>query len=126
VQLSGGQRQRIAIARAILLDPRVLVLDEATSNLDAESEALVQEALARLMKGRTTLVIAHRLSTVREADRIVVLAGGRVAETGTHDALMVRDGVYRRLIEHQLFINALPADVAHVRATPGTTATATA
>ncbi len=117
VQLSGGQRQRIAIARAILMDPRVLVLDEATSNLDAESEALVQEALARLMKGRTTLVIAHRLSTVREADRIVVLAAGRVAETGTHAALMARQGVYRRLIDHQLFSAALPP-----AATPDATA----
>jgi len=109
VQLSGGQRQRIAIARAILMDPRVLVLDEATSNLDAESEALVQEALARLMKGRTTLVIAHRLSTVRDANRIVVLAAGKIAETGTHDELMAKHGVYRRLIEHQVFTTALPA-----------------
>jgi len=95
--------------RAILMDPRVLVLDEATSNLDAESEALVQEALARLMKGRTTLVIAHRLSTVRDANRIVVLAAGKIAETGTHDELMAKHGVYRRLIEHQVFTTALPA-----------------
>lgn len=102
VKLSGGQKQRIAIARAILADPRVLILDEATSNLDAESEALVQEALSRLMKGRTTLVIAHRLSTVRDADRIVVLNHGRVVEQGTHEALMGARGVYHRLVEHQL------------------------
>jgi ABC transporter fused permease/ATP-binding protein len=102
VKLSGGQKQRIAVARALLLDPRVLVLDEATSSLDAESEALVQQALARVMAGRTTLVVAHRLSTVRDADRIIVLDRGGVAEQGTHEQLMARAGVYRRLVEHQV------------------------
>jgi ABC transporter fused permease/ATP-binding protein len=102
VKLSGGQRQRLAIARAVLANPRVLILDEATSNLDAESEALVQQALARLMKGRTTLVIAHRLSTVRDADRIVVLDDGNIVEQGSHDVLMDQGGVYRRLVEHQV------------------------
>ena len=101
VRLSGGQKQRIAIARALLKDPRVLVLDEATSALDAESEHLVQEALDRLMKGRTTLVIAHRLSTVKGADRVVVLDQGRVAQAGTHDDLVATDGLYRRLVERQ-------------------------
>jgi ABC transporter fused permease/ATP-binding protein len=102
VKLSGGQKQRIAIARALLADPRVLVLDEATSNLDAKSEAQVQQALSRLMQGRTTVVVAHRLSTVRDADRIVVLDHGRVVEQGSHDQLMAADGIYRRLVEHQV------------------------
>ncbi len=101
VRLSGGQKQRIAIARAVLKDPAVLVLDEATSALDSESEHLVQEALDRLMEGRTTLVIAHRLSTVRDADRVVVLDQGAVQEQGTHDELLARDGLYRRLVERQ-------------------------
>ena len=103
IQLSGGQRQRVAIARAILADPRILILDEATSSLDAEAEALVQDALERLMVGRTTVVIAHRLSTVQAADRIVVLAGGRVEEEGSHDELMAARGLYAQLSEHQLF-----------------------
>jgi len=101
VQLSGGQKQRIAIARAVLKDPRILVLDEATSALDAESEALVRDALERLMEGRTVLIIAHRLSTVVGADRVVVLDGGRVVQAGSHAALMGQDGLYRRLVERQ-------------------------
>lgn len=101
-KLSGGQKQRIALARALLANPRVLILDEATSNLDAESEAAVQAALARIMEGRTTIIVAHRLSTVRDADRIVVIEGARVVEQGGHDELMDRRGTYRRLVEHQL------------------------
>ena len=101
-KLSGGQKQRIALARALLANPRVLILDEATSNLDAESEAAVQAALARIMEDRTTIIVAHRLSTVRDADRIVVIEGARIVEQGGHDELMDRRGTYRRLVEHQL------------------------
>ncbi len=101
VQLSGGQKQRVAIARAVLKDPRLLILDEATSALDAESEHLVKDALERLMKGRTTLIIAHRLSTVMGADRVMVLEGGKVVQSGSHTALMGQEGLYRRLVERQ-------------------------
>jgi ABC-type multidrug transport system fused ATPase/permease subunit len=97
VKLSGGQRQRIAIARAVLKDPAVLLLDEATSSLDNASEAAIQAALTRLMAGRTTLVIAHRLSTVERADRIVVLDRGRIVEQGRHAELLARGGLYHRL-----------------------------
>ncbi len=97
VRLSGGQRQRIAIARAFLKDPPILILDEATSDLDAESEFMVQQALAALMQGRTVLVIAHRLATVRNADRIIVVHEGRIGDAGRHDELLARDGLYRRL-----------------------------
>ncbi len=105
VQLSGGQRQRVAIARAVLKDPRVLLLDEATSALDAESEHLVKDALDRLSKGRTTLVIAHRLSTVIDADRVLVMDEGKVVQSGRHGELVATDGLYRRLVERQ-FVTA--------------------
>jgi len=101
-QLSGGQKQRVAIARAILLNPKVLLLDEATSALDSQSEELVQEALEHLMQGRTSIVIAHRLTTVKNADCIAVLKNGKVVEIGKHEELVARGGVYFQLIQRQL------------------------
>jgi subfamily B ATP-binding cassette protein MsbA len=101
IKLSGGQRQRVAIARAILKDPVILILDEATSSLDTESERLIEDALSRLLVGRTTLIIAHRLSTVRRADRLVVLDRGRIVEEGNHSELLELGGLYARLYQRQ-------------------------
>ena len=101
VKLSGGQRQRIAIARAVLADPKIIILDEATSNLDTESEALIQKSLAELVKDRTTIVIAHRLSTIKNADQILVVESGKIVERGTHDTLIKLEGRYYDLYTYQ-------------------------
>ena len=106
VKLSGGQRQRVSIARAILADPRILILDEATSSLDSESEALIQDGLKVLMEGRTTFVIAHRLSTIRRADQILVVEDGRIVERGDHEALYAAHGRYWDLYTRQHGVEA--------------------
>ena len=112
MKLSGGQRQRVSIARAILADPRILILDEATSSLDTESEAMIQQGLSYLMRGRTTFVIAHRLSTIRRADQILVIEGGRIVERGSHDRLFAARGRYWELYtkQHGLEANLFLAD----------------
>jgi ATP-binding cassette subfamily B protein len=108
-RVSGGERQRLSIARAILRDPRILILDEATSNVDTQTEAQIQEALERLVKGRTTFAIAHRLSTLKNAHRLLILEQGRLAEMGTHDELIARDGIYANLCRMQTEMSRLRA-----------------
>ncbi len=110
VKLSGGQKQRLALARAILADPRILILDEATSSVDAEAEYLIQQALDEVMKGRTSLVIAHRLSTIRNADKIIALEEGRIREVGDHHELLARGGLYSQLYQRQLELAASGAE----------------
>ena len=100
-KLSGGERQRLTIARAVVKNPPILILDEATSSLDTESERLVQDAINNMMQNRTSIVIAHRLSTIRHADEIIVLQKGKIVERGTHDQLIIQNGFYRKLVEMQ-------------------------
>lgn len=102
MKLSGGEQQRLSIARALLKDAPILVLDEATSSLDTQSEALIQESLANLMEGRTSFIIAHRLSTVVRADKILVIKNGEILEIGTHETLLAKGGLYKKLCEMQL------------------------
>ena len=109
LKLSGGEKQRIAIARSILHDPRILVLDEATSSVDVETEKQIQESLGRLVEGRTTFAIAHRLSTLRNANRLVVLDGGRIVEVGTHEELMAADGHFAELVRLQQEVSQIIA-----------------
>ena len=114
IKLSGGQRQRVSIARAILADPRILILDEATSSLDSESEQMIQDGLKQLRTGRTTFVIAHRLSTIRSADQILVLEAGQVVERGTHAELLAMGGAYSQMWERQLARQDEEADAAPI------------
>ena len=113
VKLSGGQKQRLALARAILTDPRILILDEATSSVDAEAEYLIQQALENVLEGRTALIIAHRLSTIRHADKIITLEDGRIAEVGDHGELLARGGLYSQMYRRQYDLTVISDQSMH-------------